>query len=81
MNCGLMDERDLKSIERLGRRGWEISNFRFEMAMLTTCAEKSKAGRGFRRSGAEILQTEPKRPISARVEVNGRGNRAARSLE
>jgi len=52
-----------------------------EMALLTSCAEKSKADRGSRRSGAEILQPEQNRPISAQTEENGRGNRAARASE
>jgi hypothetical protein len=40
---------------------------KFEVALLTSCAEKSKADRGFRRSGAGILRAAPNRPISAQV--------------
>src|SRR5271169_6788600 len=40
---------------------------RNKVALLPSSAEKSKADRGVRRSGAEILRTAPNRPISAQV--------------
>jgi len=57
----------------------EISNFRFEMALLTTLKKnQEKPDQGFRRTGAEVARTAPPRPIFARASVHGRENRAAR---